>query len=282
MIKSKDQASTKSNTTHTILAVFMGLFSRRWRWATLIVIIGVMILGRLGIWQINRHQQRQITNKELSTQLATPPFVLNVDTPPEDITTLNNRAITGEGYFDFDQQVILKLQNWAGSGDGKGLITAGEATGADLITPFVLAETNKAILVNRGWIPDSLVNEDGLRQFNTPSGQTTLNGYIRLSQTLSGNQAEQTTTPQLDWFRIDVEGIARQLPYEVYSFYVLQSPPQVPQETLPYRRSIDIDLSDGPHLGYAGQWFIFAAILGFGYLYYLYKILKDEQINPET
>jgi surfeit locus 1 family protein len=127
------------------------------------------------------------------------------------------------------------------------------------------------------------VNEEALTQFNLPSGQTTLNGYVRLSQTLTRNQNEQTTTTaQHEWYRIDVEGIAGQLPYEVYPFYVLQLPPQVPQEALPYRRSIDIDLSDGPHLGYAGQWFIFASILGFGYLYYLYKILKDEQITSKS
>jgi surfeit locus 1 family protein len=37
----------------------------------------------------------------------------------------------------------------------------------------------------------------------------------------------------------------------------------------PFRSLPELDLSEGPHLGYALQWFTFAALLTFGYPVYL-------------
>ena len=43
---------------------------------------------------------------------------------------------------------------------------------------------------------------------------------------------------------------------------------------LPYRDEPVFDLSDGPHIGYAIQWFTFALILGLGYIGYVGKHIK--------
>ena len=43
--------------------------------------------------------------------------------------------------------------------------------------------------------------------------------------------------------------------------------------TFPQPSSLDIDLSEGPHLGYAVQWFSFAAILALGYPFFVRKNL---------
>ncbi len=41
------------------------------------------------------------------------------------------------------------------------------------------------------------------------------------------------------------------------------------QDGLPIPQVVELDLSEGPHLGYAGQWFLFAAILAVGYPFYV-------------
>jgi hypothetical protein len=38
---------------------------------------------------------------------------------------------------------------------------------------------------------------------------------------------------------------------------------------MPYRALPELDLTEGPHLGYAVQWFIFASLLGVGYPIYV-------------
>jgi surfeit locus 1 family protein len=71
--------------------------------------------------------------------------------------------------------------------------------------------------------------------------------------------------PQQQWYRIDVEAIQQQMPYRLLPFFLLQTPPDEVQDVLPYRVAAEIDLSEGPHMGYAIQWFLFAAVLAVGY-----------------
>ena len=49
--------------------------------------------------------------------------------------------------------------------------------------------------------------------------------------------------------------------------------------SLPYEVEPELDLSNGPHLGYAIQWFIFAFILGIMYVRYVSK-KETDQVPP--
>jgi surfeit locus 1 family protein len=84
---------------------------------------------------------------------------------------------------------------------------------------------------------------------------------------------------------VDIQAIQAQMPYELLPVYVLesatedvqflsegmQSAPDDGDSDLPYRPEPEFDLSNGPHLGYAIQWFIFALILGIVYVSYVRK-----------
>ena len=52
------------------------LFTGRRLWMTLLVIIGALILGRLGIWQLDRLAQRRAFNSSLNTRMAQPALTL--------------------------------------------------------------------------------------------------------------------------------------------------------------------------------------------------------------
>ena len=63
---------------------------------------------------------------------------------------------------------------------------------------------------------------------------------------------------------VNLERIGSQLPYRLLDAYVQPDPePSDALPPIPYQP--EIELSEGPHLGYAGQWFSFAALLFFGY-----------------
>jgi cytochrome oxidase assembly protein ShyY1 len=107
------------------------------------------------------------------------------------------------------------------------------------------------------------VNETNLSQFDEP-GAVTVEGYAALSETLSrGSRAEAT---DLEWFRLDIEQIETQLPYNLLPIYIVET-----GETadLPIHLQREIDLSEGPHLGYAIQWVSFCLMLGVGYVFYV-------------
>jgi surfeit locus 1 family protein len=119
-------------------------------------------------------------------------------------------------------------------------------------------------LVDRGWIPAADAEQDDLSQFDEPGPQS-VEGAVQLSQVLSGGRTAEVDGPQQRWYRVEIEAIQEQMPYRLLPFYLLQTPPGEVQENLPYRVAVDYDLSEGPHLGYAIQWFLFATVLAVGY-----------------
>ncbi len=52
------------------------LFSRQWWWVTLLIVAAMMVLARLGFWQLDRLQQRRAANAVLSATLAASPLDL--------------------------------------------------------------------------------------------------------------------------------------------------------------------------------------------------------------
>ena len=103
-----------------------------------------------------------------------------------------------------------------------------------------------------------------------------MNGVIRLRQTTPsfGGVIDPTLTPdqtQLDfWVYVNIERIGLQLPYPVLPVYI-QLNPDPSRTNPPIPIQPDLDLSEGPHQGYAIQWFRFSAILLVGYPFYVRK-----------
>lgn len=246
--------------TNKATELFRALFGRHWWWVTLLVILIMLGLARLGIWQLDRLEQRREANRALAAALAQDPLDLANDPLPEDFTSIRNRLAVASGRFDFDNQVMLKVQNWGGR------------AGANLITPLVFADGKTAVLVDRGWIPEADNNPEGRAEYDV-SGPVTIQGYVALSQTLPNAAAPEQ--PQEQWYRVDIEGIQAQMPYKLLPIYVLQAPED--NEVPPFRSAPDLDLSEGNHLSYAIQWFIFSIGLGIGYVVYV-----NNQINKSV
>jgi surfeit locus 1 family protein len=255
-------ASQVSSRSRSGLALLVRLFNRRWWWSTLVVLLGMAFLARLGVWQLDRLDQRRARNAELVRQLALAPLPLGGQPLPADLSSLKNRPASARGEFDFSRQVALQYQNWM------------DAPGIHLVAPLVMEDTGQAVLVDRGWLPADQAAPETWSQYDE-RGPVTVTGLIQLSQTLPGG-ADQAAQPapaefKSEWYRVEVEAIQAQMPYDLLPIYLLQSPTRGDDATLPYQVEPEIDLSDGPHLGYAIQWFIFAIILGIVYVSYVRK-----------
>jgi cytochrome oxidase assembly protein ShyY1 len=53
------------------------LVGRRWRWVTLAVLALMLVLARLGIWQLDRLAERRAANAQLAAALSAAPIDLN-------------------------------------------------------------------------------------------------------------------------------------------------------------------------------------------------------------
>lgn len=240
---------------------FKALFSRRFILPTIVVLLGMALLARLGFWQLDRLDQRRAENSILTIALEQPPLELTSDGIADgvsvaDVSLTGNQQAIARGTFDFDVQVVLRLQ-----------LNEEGRTGVHLLTPLLLdgesGESQTAVLIDRGWIP-----EEDQADYNAPMGETAVYGYLAAAKP----QLEPNSAPQTEWYRVDVEAIAAQLPYDLLPFYVVQlNDEQSAADLLPIRGKLEVDLSDGPHLSYAMQWFLFSLTLAIVYVAFVYK-----------
>lgn len=241
------------------------LFSRRYIATTLLVLAAMAVMARLGVWQLDRREQRLARNADLAAKLAAPPLSLNAaaadpTTLPTDPSEVRYTQAAARGRFDFAHQVILVQQLYQGM------------PGVHLVAPLVLEGSDRAVLVDRGWVPTDQVEAARQGQLDAESGVVEVVGFLQPSQVLQGRAAERAAQaaaqggPRQEWYRIDVAALQRQMPYPLLPLYLQQAPGPQGNISLPYREAVEVDFSEGPHLGYAIQWFSFALIAGVVYV----------------
>ena len=235
-------------------------FQRKWILTTLLVLAGTALCVRLGIWQLDRLEQRRAFNHQFESMRAMPVLDLNQDVPKE-IMQMEWRDVQVQGEYDFENQIALRNQY------------LGSEYGYHLLTP--LRFNQQAIFVDRGWIPaEGNDSPEDWRKYDEPGG-VSLTGQIRLGQAKPAIGGVADALPEdgsrlAVWSNADVEKIASQIPYPVLPVYI--QPEVDEQDTdppIPYAPTIEI--TEGPHFGYALQWFTFATILFVGYPFFLQK-----------
>lgn len=248
------------------------LISHRWWKTSLLVIAAVIVMIRLGLWQLDRLDQRRAFNARVEEQLAQSALEISEENLRADLYNMEYREAIVLGEYDHDRQVVLRNQDWQGR------------LGVHLLTPLIVQGSDRAIMVNRGWIPYEDFEAGKLSQFDE-NGLVEVNGVIRRSQTKPriGGRADQIPAegepPLQAWNWINVGGIAGQLPYELLPVY-LQGSPEPSRNQMPYRTQLELDLSEGSHLGYAFQWFTFALILAIGYPIYVSR--EEKRLSTPT
>jgi len=233
---------------------------RKWITTTLLVLLGTALCVRLGIWQLDRLDTRRAFNAQVESMRALPP--LNLDQEGSDsIDKMEWRAVQLSGIYDFENQIAIRNQYY------------GNQYGYHLLTPLLFTE--KAVLVDRGWIPaESNSAPDDWRKYDEV-GEVNLSGQIRLGQAKPSFGGVADALPdngaRLEiWNNADVARIASQMPYPVLPVYIqLDADVQDTEPPIPFQP--EIELTEGPHFGYALQWFTFAAILFVGYPFFLRK-----------
>ena len=246
------------------------LSKRKWIITSVLAVIGVMILIRLGFWQLDRLEWRRAFNNHYLSQINQPDVNLNDVTNLDEYTGMEYRGIYASGTFDFSNEVFL--QNQAND----------NLPGYRVVTPLMVEGKNFAIMVDRGWIPLDDVNKiDEIDQ--NDFGDMTISGVIRASQEKSDfgiDPDKQKNSDSKFWLIVNLKRIQNQISYPIAPFYIqLESDlaDELPIASLP-----EIEITEGPHLGYAIQWFFFASLLGFGYPFYVLKILRTESESQEV
>jgi len=160
---------------------------RRW----FIPITLCLVCFRLSYWQWERHLEKEALVGVFSARIKEEPKKLTTNTLPF------SRALI-EGAYDFEHEVVVRNRRLNG------------IAGVFLITPLK-TQDGLNVLVNRGFIPLIADRE----QFRDKK-QVSFVGLVKESQ---GSSWFSLASGKL-WEKVDVEGIQKNLPYDVLPFFI--------------------------------------------------------------
>lgn len=235
------------------------LFTPRWIALLAVALVVAATCVRLGIWQLDRLEQRRILNDRIRSGLAAEPV------PFETLTRDDAyRSVVATGFYDPEHEVL-----WYGrSLDGR--------PGHHVLTPLVTTDGSRgAILVDRGWVPAGLASPPVERAV-PPAAEVTVTGF--LIPTGEGDDAVIDRGPSgrpLTLRRPDPAAV--ETPYGLWPLAMQleeQSPAQVGDLPVPVPAP---ELDEGPHLSYAVQWFIFATIAVVGFVVLARREARDRE-----
>lgn len=207
---------------------------RGWDWALAggAVIAAAVCVG-LGVWQLDRLGQRRARNAEIRAARALPPLEVRAGVPAESIA---NRRVAARGVYDYERERLWRARPYQGT------------PGVHLITPLRLAD-GSAVLVDRGWVPSPDAARLDRTVLRGPDSASVLGLGVFLPRGLGD---------------VNPHVLADSVPYRLLGFGIelvpaaTPAPPGLPIAPPPPA------LGNGPHLGYAIQWFSFAVIVLIG------------------
>ncbi|MET0144146.1 MAG: SURF1 family protein [Ilumatobacteraceae bacterium] len=241
------------------------LVSPRWIAFHLLVIFGIVLMINLGFWQLRRLDQRQAFNAQVTSHIDLPPEPLaDVLEPGTDPAAIEWRYIVTAGTYLPDEE--LRVVNRSQGG----------LAGDMVVTPLLLAD-GRVLLVERGFVPlDTDVAP-------APEGRVEILGRLRPSAERRRGQLSDPSTGELtEVQRIDIPRLTAQLPGQPVDMYVELTQSR-PAEAPPYPQPVAApELTEGPHLSYAVQWFIFSVAIVVGWVLAVRKSLSARRGGPPT
>lgn len=236
------------------------LFGPRWLLAHTIVVLVAVLFVSLGFWQLRRLDERRAHNEVGLSRISAEPVSLDaLSSSSADLASLEYRRVIATGVYDPSHEVLIRSQVHRGT------------AGFHVITPLV-GESGQAVLVNRGWVPLTM-DAPPVADAAPPPGEVTIEGWVALSQLRPAFGPEDPPDSGSNVLsRVDVGRIQTQTPFSLQPFYLVRIGEQGSE--LPVPVTIPRFDDEGPHLGYAIQWFGFAVVGLVGYFFLARKRLQ--------
>jgi len=221
----------------------------------------------LGIWQMNRASEKEQLQNTVIERTQHSPISLNQTylNESEKEQTLNPyEKATVKGYYQPSEQFLLD-----------NIIHNGKP-GYYAITPFKIQNTNKVILVNRGWIPQGKTRQT-LPEFSISTDKRSLSGIIakpRSKPVILGSIDQPISENPKLWYYMDVKYFEKNVGYSVLPWVLrLETEDLLPITTDKRKTTTKLirewpvfDAKTGMHIGYAIQWFVFALFVLFAFV----------------
>lgn len=219
-------------------------FTPSWQ-AILATLILLPLLIALGFWQLDRAAQKQQTAALYALRTHTAPIDLN--SAQKISGDLNFFPAQLTGHFDNKHSALLDNQFYQ------------HQLGYQVLTPFILKNNHRVVLINRGWVAQSKTRTQP-PQIPAVNGTVTVRGLIKVpdSKTFSlDSQLENTHWP----LRLETITLSRMNAVTGYHFMPFIILLDINQSYGFTRDWAPINSKIAMHYGYAFQWFALALTL---------------------
>lgn len=248
-------------------------FAKRplWVLSHVLVAVAVIVMVRLGFWQMDRWHTEQRNSERIEAGLAAEPVPLDAlmadlgdpGATSEVADDAEYRRVTVEGTWETDQQVLVRNRSLDGS------------PGGWLLTPLLQSD-GTAVAVLRGWVPLGLANAGPPYAGTDPEpGEAVVTGIVQRTQQPGGLGPKDPATGRLDSLaRVDLDRLGQQLDQVLDPVWVVLQSSVPPQPGSPLQ-PVEVELpAPSQNFSYMMQWWFFAGIAAVGYGLILRRVAR--------
>ncbi|MET1079482.1 MAG: SURF1 family protein [Pseudomonas sp.] len=232
-------------------------------WPTLVVALLLPLLIGLGLWQLQRADEKTALLASFDARRSAAPLAV---AELEQQADPAYRRVRLQGHFDANHSLLLDNRTRAGR------------VGVELLQPFYDQASGLWVLVNRGWLP--WPDRRTPVSFVTPEASLTLTAWAYV--------------PPGTVFQLQLDPVASEWPRLVTRIEAPLLWQQLGRGGLPYELRLDAGpasfLVDWPvvamgpekHLGYAVQWFALALALAGLFVYLSWHTYKEKRVQQSA
>lgn len=222
------------------------LLKPKWIGFHLLCLAAIVAMINLGFWQLRRLDEKQTFNDRVTANTEEDVAALS-DVIGADPDQVIYRRVEATGTYVATPQ--FEVVN----------VTQEGVTGRDAVNALQL-DDGSLVIVNRGFVPT------GSPVPSPPTGEVHVLARVKAGQRASTGQPVDDGSQQLTEIRrVDLKALAQQFDQPIAPLYLelLESQPAEPTSVSAVAFP---ELSEGPHLSYAVQWFIFTVAVGVGWV----------------
>lgn len=265
------------------------LTTPKWIFGHVLVLAVVVAFTQFGFWQLRRHAQRATLNEVTVARAAAAPVALDEALaaaaaevaagaeparPVDPELALRDRRVRVTGWFEPEDEVLRRPV----SRDGR--------PGYHVVTPLRLAgdADGRRLWVERGWVPAAF-DRVPVAEAAPPAGLVEVVGWLRATTSAPTGwvaaiaprdppTGRLTTVAYLDPERLGDQVAGPLVPAVLWLEAIEGSAAPIAADAWPLPPEPH-EVTAGPHLGYAIQWFSFVLVTIVGYAALLRRVARE-------
>jgi len=236
---------------------------RRWGAYLVLVVVFAVACGLLSWWQWDRRAETLAQGALVTRNYESAPVAVDRLLPGLGSWRADEewRPVSLSGHYLADEQLLVRNRVFNGN------------PGFEVLVPFQL-DDGRVFVVDRGWLSIGSKQDTPDHVPPPPAGAATV--MVRLQQSepvLPGRTAPHGQIPEINAARVAVlAGMTGSTYTGAYGLLASENPQPAERPAAAQEPVID----EGPHLSYAIQWIVFAALAFFG-LVWAYR--REKRIN---